>query len=488
MKTTAAPIGPIGAATVARRASLVVALWAGFWLMALGLILFLLWIPFIQIQTSMEFSGVISFGAAVTLAWALRPRARPKNEANARPLTREQAEKLYQMVEGIADQLGVRAPIEIHLIGGATAYISAKRNWMGRLSHLQVGLGLPLFGNLTQAELGSVIAHEFGHFVGGDLTLGPWVYRTRLALAHTVHELDDSMFFLDILFRWYFIWFLRLSMQVSRQQEYSADATAARCFGIPATRAALEKVHLIDPLWSSYLDHELIPAINRSVKLPIFAGFKRFCQTGLRRKEVQAAIDWASTYSNEYRVTDQFDSHPSLPDRVAALVPGSKPGLPPPAQCFELLGGQAATETIWYNSLDLNLFRAVEWERFGADILKEQICARFADSWMDPNQLPLTQLPLMAQDLNNLWLRLKPEGVSLLSQGGKQKYVLDILEEWVIACLCNSGFVPEAQPGQLLNLRRTKADGSVVQVQAANILAQVRAGTLREDGLAALAI
>jgi Zn-dependent protease with chaperone function len=472
---------------VARRAVLVLALWAGFWLLALTLILFLLWIPFIQLQTHMELSGFVALGAAFTLAWALRPRSKNKQDGKAEPLSRERAQALYKMVERIGRKLGVLAPVEIHLVGTATAFISAKRNWLGRVTHLQVGLGLPLLGTLTEAELGSVIAHEFGHFVGGDLSLGPWVYRTRLALAHTVNELDDSMFFLDILFRGYFTWFLRLSSQVSRQQEYWADATAARCFGIPATRAALEKIHLIDPMWSSYLDHELGPAIGRGARLPIFAGFKRFCQAGLRREVVQQAIDWSKLHSDEYRITDQFDSHPSLSDRVAALVPGSKPGLPPPAQCFALLGGEAATEALWYDSLELEKARETDWDRFGAEILQVQVCERFAGSWMDPQQLSLDQLPATVNDLDGLWKRLKPEGVSFLSRGGKHNHVLEILEEWLIACLCHNGFVPQVLPGQELLLQRTLADGTRQGVQPAKLLAQAQAGTLSAATLAGLA-
>ncbi len=484
MKTLS--LTPASSAAVARRAILVVALWAGFWLLALGLVLFLLWIFFIQAQTHMDLSGWVALGAALTLAWALRPRGKQQQLGKAQPLARERAPKLYQMVETIGGKLGVVAPVEIHLVAAATAFIGAKRNWFGRVTHLQVGIGLALPGTLSEDELGSVIAHEFGHFVGGDLGLGPWVYRTRVALAHTVTELDDSIFFLDILFRWYFTWFLRLSSQVSRQQEYSADATAARCFGIPATRAALEKVHLIDPMWSSYLDHELGPAIGRGAVMPIFAGFKRFCQAGIRREEVQKAIDWANAHNDEYRITDQFDSHPSLSDRVAALVPGSKPGLPPPAQCFDLFGGEAATEAAWYDSLTLDKPQPSDWDRFGAEVLQKQVCERFANTWMDPSQLALDQLPAMVKDLDNLWKRLKPEGVSFLSAGGKHNHVLEILDEWIIACLCQNGFVPQVLPGQALVLSRSLPDGQTQRVQAAALLADAQAGKLTSATLAGL--
>ena len=57
------------------RAILIVALWLGFWLIALSLIAGLLWIPYTQIHfRSLNFSGVIAAIAAFSLAYALRPR------------------------------------------------------------------------------------------------------------------------------------------------------------------------------------------------------------------------------------------------------------------------------------------------------------------------------------------------------------------------------------------------------------------------------
>lgn len=458
------------ARTLARNASLLLALWLGFWLLALGLVLGLLWIPFVQIhyKSTLDLAGIIATGAALTLAWSLRPRSDEKDKNRPVPLSRNEAEKLYAMIERIGHQIGIDAPVDIHLVGAATAFIYGHRNWMGRIKRLQVGLGLPMLGTLSEAELGSVIAHEFGHFVAGDLSLGPWVYRTRTSIAHTVHDLDDSIFFFDILFRWYGQWFLRLSRRVSRQQELAADAQAARHFGIPATRAALEKIHLIDPMWSSYLDHEVFPALNRGVRPPIFAGFRLFCLPGTKRPEVQAAITRA-----EHQPTDDYDSHPSLEDRVAALVPGAKPAWPALTSCFELLGGETAAENLWLTSIKASQLPTCEWENYGSGTLQPQIEQRFAKTWMDPEQLPLTELPQLASTLDQLWVRLKPEGVSLLSPQGKRNHVQAILEEWIVACLCHAGFTPRPHPGLPLKLEQNGTS-----LQPAQMLADAIAGKL----------
>ena len=40
-------------------------------------------------------------------------------------------------------------------------------------------VGLPLLQLVTERGLRAVIAHEYGHYAGGDTRLGPWIYRTR---------------------------------------------------------------------------------------------------------------------------------------------------------------------------------------------------------------------------------------------------------------------------------------------------------------------
>lgn len=433
------------------RAILIVALWLGFWLIALSLIAGLLWIPYTQIHfRSLNFSGVIAAIAAFSLAYALRPRWQKKQQSNkVHPLQREQAPALYTLVENIAASLEVKAQVNIQLIAAASAYISPERNWLGQIRSLEVGLGLPLLSSLSERELSTVIAHEFGHFVGGDLSLGPWIYRTRASIANTVYDLDDSIFFLDLLFLSYGKWFLRISASISRSQEFAADALAAQKFGTTASRAALEKVHLIDPMWSAYLDHELGNALQRGAKVPIFEGFRRFCKPGIRRAEVIKTIQ-----RSENATKTEFDTHPTLAERVQAICPGSEPGMPPLAECLHLTGGEAATEHAWYQSWSQQEIKEVSWERYGVDIVQSQNSERFAGSWMDPHKLSLRNLPDLASRVDTLWEQLRPQGISFLSPMGKRHYISSILEDWICACLTQYGFRLDYVPGKDVILHR----------------------------------
>lgn len=474
LELTMAPRAPI-----AKRAALVLALWLGFWLLALGLVAVLLWIPLAQMhyRSDIALEGWIAGLAGLTLAYALRPRWRERDTVSATPaLAREAAAPLYALVERIGAELGIVAPVNIHLAGAATAFIFSKRNWFGKITSLEVALGLPLVGSMSEAELGSVIAHEFGHFVAGDMALGPWVYRTRNAIARTVTDLDNSLFFLDMLFRAYGQWFLRLSASVSRAQEYAADATAARTFGAAAAASALSKVHLIDPAWSSYFDLELVPALGRGARPPIFEGFRRFCAASVRRPEVQEAIRRA-----EAQPASEFDSHPTLAERLAALVPGAPARLPPLAECFALFGGERATEQAWYARFPTDEGIACDWARYGQDVLQPRLAERFADTWMDPKVLALTELPALASDLDELWPRVRPSGISFLSRLGKRKESTAVLFDWIVACLTARGFVATVNPGQALRMER---DGQLVE--PASLLDAALAGTLDRATLAAL--
>ena len=53
-------------------------------------------------------------------------------------------------------------------------------------------VGLPLLQLITERGLRAVIAHEYGHYAGGDTRLGPWIHRTRETVLRTIAHLSDD--------------------------------------------------------------------------------------------------------------------------------------------------------------------------------------------------------------------------------------------------------------------------------------------------------
>lgn len=463
--------------SAARRAAFVFAGWLGFWLLAAGLVVALLWVPYVQLQyDSFGLGGILAAGAALSLVIALfRPRGGARGERPT-PLPRERVPELYARVERIGARAGVNAPVAIHLGFGVNASIGAHRAWYGRVRTLDVALGYGLLCMLDEDEVDAVVAHEFGHMAKGDLGLTPWVYRTRNALGGTLYQLDSSPFFLDAPFRLYAHLFLRQSASLSRAQEYAADALAARLAGADVAADALRRVHATSPEWDVYTQEVLIPAINRGARLPVLDGFRRFLANTRRRPALQQAIA-----RERDAPPDPLDTHPSLPERLAALGRSGTEPAPSTRNALTLLGGTTAAEALWYERFTTGTLPPMGWDDFGARALAPAIQTRFHDTFLDPQQVALHRLPELVADHQTLWSRTKPEGISLLSPQARARHVFGILEEFAVASLLHNGWTLHVAPGEPWRMQRAGES-----VEPEQLLLDVREGRLDAAALARL--
>src|SRR6185436_7660011 len=184
-------------------------------------------------------------------------------------LTPSTAPQLFTMINDVAAKTSQPRPEDVYLLNQVNAFVTHRGGFMG--------IGLPLIKGLSPAELRSVIAHEFGHYVSGDVALGPWIYKTRAAIGRTLTTLGDSI--LTKAFAWYARMFMRMTMQISREQEFVADATAARVAGTASTINALKRVDVIAPAYSSYLQNEVLPVLRAGFLPPITEGFDQYINT-----------------------------------------------------------------------------------------------------------------------------------------------------------------------------------------------------------------
>ena len=113
----------------------------------------------------------------------------------------------------------------------ATFEVNAAVLEVGRRRRVMI-VGLPLLHLVTERGLRGVIAHELGHYAGGDTRLGPWIYRTREAIVRTDRR-SSATRTATIAgrrppsaqpFIWYGKAFLRITNAISRRQEFAADA------------------------------------------------------------------------------------------------------------------------------------------------------------------------------------------------------------------------------------------------------------------------
>lgn len=304
----------------AGRALLAVILMAGFYALAVAIAAGLLYIPYAELIYAHRVNPNIALScivAAGLILWSILPR--PDRFTAPGPLLEPvKNPRLLETIRGIASAVGQEPPAEIYLLPDVNAWVAQRGGFMGLGSRRVMGLGLPLMGILTVPQLRAVLAHEFGHFHGGDTALGPWIYRTRAALARTLQSLSERGSIVQMPFRWYGNLFLRLTRAVSRRQELAADALASGIAGRMILAEGLRAVHAAAPIYGAYVQRELTPVLNAGFLPPVAEGFARF----LEAPEVASILTRHLEEGSSSPPVNPFDTHPPLRARLEALGVG----------------------------------------------------------------------------------------------------------------------------------------------------------------------
>ncbi|MCK5941844.1 MAG: M48 family metallopeptidase [Planctomycetes bacterium] len=313
--------------SLAGRALLAIVLMAGFYLLALAICGTLAWLCWVDLQTD-RVHPKLWIIAAVTIGvvvWSVWPR-RAKLDDPGVPLTREDQPRLWQLVESIAERCEQEPPRHIFLVPEINAFVGERNGRLGFGGERIMGIGLPLLQVLTLPQVKSVIAHEFGHFHGGDTRLGPFVYKTREAIGRTVQNFARTESLLGKPFEWYGTLFLRATFGISRAQEFAADALAVQLVGLEPAQTALRRVNEVGPLYDHYLEEEYFPMLNRGIRPPLADGFEAFLRSE-RIQKVQLDLGEGAMQAKG----NPYDSHPPLSERLRAAAEVDDPGDEPAA-------------------------------------------------------------------------------------------------------------------------------------------------------------
>jgi Zn-dependent protease with chaperone function len=357
---------------MASRALLALALMIGFYVLALAIATALLSIPYLEwvgLHRVHPKLALVCIVAAGTIVWSVLPRPDrfeppgPRLEASTHP-------HLFVLIQRVARATNQAPPAEVYLVRDMNAFVTQRGGIMGLGSRRVMGLGLPLLQTLDVTQLEAVLAHEFGHYHGGDVKLGPWIYKTRAAIVRTVAKLaEGGSRILHKPFVWYGKLFLRITHALSRRQEYAADALAAEVVGARPLVEGLKLVAGGAVGFELYWREDVVPALEAGFRPPLLAGFTRFLAVP-RAKELMDKVV-AEELSAQER--DPYDTHPALPDRIAALA-----GLPPlaPATTVDarpaitLLDADLVLEHDLLRSLAVdparvNALTAIDWSEVG---------------------------------------------------------------------------------------------------------------------------
>ncbi len=294
----------------------------------------------------------------------------PPLRSFGKSLTRSDAPGLFAMVEKLAEEAGTAPPAEVYLSDKATAFVTEGGGTLGFGSKRVLCLGVPVLDALTVDELRAVVAHELGHFRGGDTSLSGLVSHTT-ALFQSVLEAGERPAFSEGSQHWSIemglgvagvvtqivvsvyarIYFL-LTRAMSRRQELAADAWAAWASGPAALSSALEKIEILAPAYEIYLRGDVAFALQHGA-MPgdLLEGFATFRERALP-PEVEAEIRAAS----RSEAPDPFDTHPPIADRLRAL--GAMKGAAPPGDArpaLSLLGDGTQVKT-WLAESSIQMF------------------------------------------------------------------------------------------------------------------------------------
>ncbi|MFJ9813757.1 M48 family metallopeptidase [Streptomyces sp. NPDC101151] len=260
---------------------------------------------------------------------------------------------LWALVRELAAATGTRAPDRILLTADVNAAVGEHSRLLGLLpGPRRLYLGVPLLTGLTEAQLRSVLAHEYGHFTGGDTRLSALVVRGRAQIARVIGQFrakadgkvaaerarqeqasaervakgkkarnvdtggaGATYRMMASVYTLYGKLYLRASLTTARAQEYAADLAAARIAGRDATASALRQIPVLATSHEFYLDSYATLGLPVHLLPPrgqFFGGFGRLLTA--REAELVKLRDRLPT-----EPASPYGSHPPIAERVRRI-------------------------------------------------------------------------------------------------------------------------------------------------------------------------
>jgi heat shock protein HtpX len=163
--------------------------------------------------------------------------------SRAKPVTREEAPRLYEIVEELAQRAGIPAP-RVYIIpqDQPNAFATGRNP-----NHAAVAVTRGILKLLSEDELRGVIAHELAHIRNRDILISSVAATIAGAITYLGYMLlwfggdDDSPLGLVGALALVLLAPIAASiiqLAISRQREYSADATGAEITGNPESLAS----------------------------------------------------------------------------------------------------------------------------------------------------------------------------------------------------------------------------------------------------------
>jgi len=390
---------------------------------------------------------------------------------------REAQPRLWQVVDEVADAMGERPPDELFLTLAPLARVGEPSSPAHSERRRVMELGVPVLAGVDEAGLRSILAHELGHYAGGDTRPGAVLLHAHDAIGRALDRLAERPAPLRAPFAWYAAVFFRLTQGAARRREVRADALAIRLFGPRAHDEGLAgevRAQLaIEPYWERWVE----PVLEAGYRPPLLEGFDRF----LRAANAREALDEAVRITLAEEQAGPYASHPGLRERLASRGDSEAaiewvPSPPVTAlladtealevALLEVAGGQELARAL----------RPVAWDEVGARAL--------LPGWRErpPEDLSLAEetvadLPIV---LAQVRARREHDGHPASNDEDAREREVEDLGRVVAVALGADGLAPVASPGEVLRMESAGRSFAPFASAARLVYGEISAGEWRD--------
>lgn len=443
----------------AAKALIAIAFLVGFYVVATAIALFLLYLPVLEYRAFHRVSGqlsIFSLATGLVILWSLIPRYE-RFKAPGKLISPSEHPRLFALIQEVGQAMGIEPPTEVYLVGDVNAFVSHRGGFLGQGGRRYMGIGVPLLAFLNVSQLKGLLAHEYGHFAGGETRLVGVTYATRSSMIRTLQNLRRTGHELvQMPFQWIFTRYLLITQSISREQELVADGWAVRLAGSEAHISTLRLIHLNASAYELYLKHELVPLSHIDVAPDNYLeGFRQFLHSSY----------WAKTSQQVYEALrrqqpDPYDSHPATEDRIIFARSLAAPEIAmDTTPAWSLLENPELVERSFSDALRPAGAKVVDWNSIGrawqkhwnlnADRVQARIPTLTLGGLEDQLATPAKRRALAEQIAPVLLGDQTPEHVA------KIKGILELyLESWLGSLLIATGCGLSALPGEPLQLLR----------------------------------
>ena len=281
------------------------------------------------------------------------------DRSNLIELKEEEAPILYQDIRDIVAKVETNFPKKIYLSHEVNASVFYDSTFLSMIFPVRKNLqiGMALVNTVSRAELKAILAHEFGHFSQRSMKVGSYVYTVNQIIFNMLYDNEGYGKVIQkvasisngiaifatlgikiiggiqwILGKLYNLVNLQ-HLSLSREMEFHADAIAVNIIGSKPFASSMMRLDLSNNAFDrtlTYYEQKISTNVKPNNIYPQHKFIMNMLANDIGLAFVNGLPNVTDEYLNRYNksklvIKNQWASHPSTEDRIAAIDKGSFP-------------------------------------------------------------------------------------------------------------------------------------------------------------------